>query len=196
MLFGMRVIAGTHRGRRLYGPGKLALRPTSDRVREALFSILGNRLTNSRFLDLYAGTGAVGIEAVSRGAAHVTSVESNRDALKLLRKNLELCHIGEKIAVLGQTIQQFLNHPAQWNGPYDIVFADPPYAEASGLPSLLALLAEPRPDDWFALDSWLVIEHAAKTALPLSLGCTKFLRLYRYGDTALSLYVRSHTVQV
>lgn len=189
---GMRVIAGTHRGRRLYGPRKLALRPTSDRVREALFSILGNRLTNCRFLDLYAGTGAVGIEAVSRGAAHVTFVESNRDALKLLRQNLELCHIGEEIVVVGRTIQQFLDDPDQWNGPYDIVFADPPYAEASKLPSLFA---EPRADDWFALDSWLVIEHAAKTAFPMSLGCTKFLRRYRYGDTALSLYFRPPAVQ-
>jgi len=192
MLSGMRVIAGTHRGRRLYGVGKLALRPTSDRVREALFSILGNRLTNSRFLDLYAGTGAVGIEAVSRGAAHVTSVESNRNALKLLRQNLELCHIGEEIAVVGRTIQQFLDYPDQWNGPYDIVFADPPYAEASKLTSLFA---EPRADEWFAMDSWLVIEHAAKTAFPMSLGCTKFLRRYRYGDTVLSLYFRPHTVQ-
>ncbi len=192
MLFGMRVIAGTHRGRRLYGPRKLALRPTSDRVREALFSILGNRLMNGRFLDLYAGTGAVGIEAVSRGAEHVTSVESNRDALKLLQQNLELCHIGDELAVLSQTVQQFLNHPDQWNGPYDIVFADPPYAEASELPSLLA---EPCTDDLFAQDSWLVIEHAAKTALPLSMGCSQFLRRYRYGDTALSLYSRPHAVQ-
>lgn len=192
MLFGMRVIAGTHRGRRLYGPRKLALRPTSDRVREALFSILGNRLMNGRFLDLYAGTGAVGIEAVSRGAEHVTSVESNRDALKLLQQNLELCHIGDELAVLSQTVHQFLNHPDQWNGPYDIVFADPPYAEASELPSLLA---EPCTDDLFAQDSWLVIEHAAKTALPLSMGCSQFLRRYRYGDTALSLYSRPHAVQ-
>lgn len=189
----MRVIAGTHRGRRLYGPRKLALRPTSDRVREALFSILGNRLTNSRFLDLYAGTGAVGIEALSRGAVHVTSVESNRDALKLLQQNLDLCHIGgDEIAVVGRTVQQFLNRPDQWNGPYDIAFADPPYAEAS---ELSLLLAEPRTDELFAPDSWLVIEHATKTALPGSLGCTKFLRRYCYGDTALSLYFRSHAVQ-
>jgi 16S rRNA G966 N2-methylase RsmD len=70
----------------------------------------------------------VGIEAVSRGIEHVTSVESNRDALKLLHQNLELCHIGEEIAVRSQTVQEFLNHPDQWTGPYDIVFADPPYA--------------------------------------------------------------------
>ncbi|MEK9140013.1 MAG: 16S rRNA (guanine(966)-N(2))-methyltransferase RsmD [Nitrospirota bacterium] len=187
----MRVIAGTHRGRRLYGPRTCALRPTSDRVREALFSILGNRLRSCRFLDLYAGTGAVGIEAVSRGAEHVTSVESNRDALKLLHQNLELCRIGGELAVRGQTVQQFLTHPVQWNGPYDIVFADPPYAEASELPSLLT---ESQTHDLLALDSWLVIEHAAKTDLPMSLGCTQFLRRYRYGDTALSLYFRSPTV--
>jgi len=94
--------------------------------------------------------------------------------------------------VVGRTIQQFLDYPDQWNGPYDIVFADPPYAEASKLPSLFA---EPRADEWFAMDSWLVIEHAAKTAFPMSLGCTKFLRRYRYGDTVLSLYFRPHTVQ-
>ena len=189
MLCGMRVIAGIHRGRRLYGPGKLDLRPTSDRVREALFSILGNRLANSRFLDLYAGTGAVGIEAVSRGAERVTSVESTRDALKLLQQNLELCHLGDEIAVLNKTVRDFLNHSDQWNGPYDIVFADPPYAETS---ELLSLLAAPKTSDLFASDSWLIIEHATKTPLPMSLGCGRFLRRYRYGDTALSLY--SHTV--
>lgn len=193
MLSLMRVIAGTLRGHRLYGPRKLALRPTSARVREALFSILGNRLTNSRLLDLYAGTGAVGIEAVSRGAEHVTSVESSRNALKLLRQNLELCHIdGDKIAVRGWTVQQFLNRPDEWNGPYDIVFADPPYDEAPALPSLFA---GSRIDELFAQNSWLVIEHASKIALSPSLGCTRFLRLYRYGDSALSLYSRPHAVQ-
>ena len=191
MLSNMRVIAGTHRGRRLYGPRTFALRPTSDRVREALFSILGNRLKDSRFLDLYAGTGAVGIEAVSRGVEHVTSVESNRDALNLLHQNLELCRIGDELAVVSQTVQQFFNHPEQWNGPYDLVFADPPYAEAS---ELLSLLTKPQTQELLARDSWLVIEHAVKTALPMSLGCTQFLRRYRYGDTALSLYFRSPTV--
>jgi 16S rRNA G966 N2-methylase RsmD len=133
----------------------------------------------------------VGIEAVSRGARHVTSVESNRDALKLLQQNLDLCHIGDEIVVQGETIRQFLNRPAQWNGPYDIVFADPPYTET---PELLSLLTDARTDDLFALDSWLIIEHAARTTLPMLLGCTQFLRGYRYGDTALSLYFRPQTV--
>jgi len=185
MLSRMRVIAGTHRGRRLYGPRALALRPTSDRVREALFSILGNRLANCRFLDLYAGTGAVGIEAISRGAEHVTSVESNREVLKLLQQNVKLCHIGQQLEVKDQKVEQFLNRPDQWNGPYDIVFADPPYARSH---ELLSLFQEPRIDLLFAADPWLVIEHAAKTAFPMSLRHTQLLRQYRYGDTAISLY--------
>jgi 16S rRNA (guanine966-N2)-methyltransferase len=187
----MRVIAGTHRGRRLYGPKEQSLRPTSDRVREALFSILGSRLTNSRFLDLYAGTGAVGIEAVSRGAEHVTSVESNREALNLLQQNVTLCHIDHELTVRAQRVEQFLSRPDQWHGPYNIVFADPPYADTSELPTLFT---GPKTDCLFAVDAWLVIEHATKATLPASMGNTMFRRRYRYGDTSLSVFSCSGTV--
>ena len=187
MLSQMRVIAGTHRGRRLHGPRAQALRPTSDRVREALFSILGHRLIHSRFLDLYAGTGAVGIEAISRGANHVTSVESDRNALKLLQQNLHLCQIGHELTVRPQTVERFLRHPDQWNGPYDIVFADPPYTETS---KLSVLFGAPVTDALFATDVWLVVEHATKTVVPMILGSTSFQRQYRYGDTTLSFYSR------
>ena len=87
----MRVIAGSHRGRRLSGPQGTALRPTSDKVREALFSILGTHMSGGRFLDLYAGTGAVGIEALSRGASAVTFVESDPRAVQLMQRNLQTC---------------------------------------------------------------------------------------------------------
>jgi 16S rRNA (guanine(966)-N(2))-methyltransferase RsmD len=100
----MRVIAGSHRGRRLCGPQGTALRPTSDKVREALFSILGTQVSGSRFLDLYAGTGAVGIEALSRGASSVTFVESDPKAVQLLRKNLQTCQLLDSAQVrIGQT---------------------------------------------------------------------------------------------
>ena len=191
MLAGMRVIAGTHRGRRLNAPRTDYLRPTSDRVREALFSILRNRLTNSRFLDLYAGTGAVGIEAVSRGATHVTSVESDRAALKLLERNVQICQIGDALSMRAQAVEDFLDNPAQWNGPYDIVFADPPYSDAQ---KFSALLSKPQTDQLFNVDSWLVIEHATRTTLPVSLGHTQFLRRYRYGDTTLSVYSSPNAV--
>jgi 16S rRNA (guanine966-N2)-methyltransferase len=192
MLANMRVIAGTHRGRRLNAPRTDRLRPTSDRVREALFSILRNRLTNSRFLDLYAGTGAVGIEAISQGATHVTSVESDRDALKLIQQNVQICQIGDALSMRAQTVEDFLGNPTQWNGPYDIVFADPPYSDAR---EFSALLSEPQTKQLFNVDSWLVIEHATRTTLPASLGPTEFLRRYRYGDTTLSVYSSPKAVQ-
>ncbi len=181
----MRVIAGTYRGRRLYGPRTQALRPTSDRVREALFSILGNRLPQSRFLDLYAGTGAVGIEALSRGAEHVTAVESDRDAVNLLQRNKDLCQIGSALTVQPHTVEQFVRRADHWSGPYDIVFADPPYAETERFSSLLsASMTWPL----FAVDAWLIVEHGVKTASPTVLGPASLRRRYRYGDTTLSLY--------
>lgn len=184
----MRVIAGTHRGRHLRGPEGSALRPTSDRVREALFSILGNRLPNSRFLDLYAGTGAVGIEALSRGASAVTSVESDGGAVKLLQRNIADCRMAEHMTVRAQTVKQFLSRPDHWDGPYDIVFADPPYAAAGELESLFG---DPALAPLFAADSWLIVEHAEKTTLPAHLGPHAFLRRYHYGDTALSIFSSS-----
>lgn len=185
MLSDMRVIAGTNKGRRLHTPQKQDLRPTSDRVREALFSILGNRLAKGRMLDLYAGTGAVGIEALSRGAAHVTAVEWDQEALGILRRNMQSCQIGDELSMQAQAVQQFLRDPNRWNGPYDIVFADPPYADAEECAHLLSL---PQSDELFSADSWLVMEHATRTRLPQSVGRMQFLRQYRYGDTTLSVY--------
>ena len=186
-LCGMRVIAGTYRGRRLYGPQTQTLRPTSDRVREALFSILGNRLPHSRFLDLYAGTGAVGIEALSRGADHVTAVESNRDAVNLLQRNKRLCDIGTELAIQAHTVEQFLQRSDHWHGPYDIVFADPPYAETA---RLFSVLSGPVTETLCAVDTWLIVEHGEKSAAPAALGSTTLRRQYRYGDTTLSRYSR------
>lgn len=183
------MIAGTHRGRRLRGPQGSALRPTSDRVREALFSILGNRVSGSRFLDLYAGTGAVGIEALSRGAAQVTCVESHSQALALLRRNVLDCGMTDRMIVQGMTVKQFVSRPDRWNGPYDLVFADPPYAEVGELASLLNDVDR----RIFAPNARLVVEHAAKTPLPASVGDCVFSRRYTYGDTALSLYIRANS---
>ena len=185
MLCGMRVIAGTYRGRRLYGPRTQMLRPTSDRVREALFSILSNRLPHSRFLDLYAGTGAVGIEALSRGAGHVTAVESDRDAVNLLQRNRDLCQIGSALTVRPYSVEQFVQRPDHWNGPYDLVFADPPYAETA---RLFSLWNESMTGLLFSVDAWLIVEHGEKTETPRALGPTALRRQYRYGDTTLSLY--------
>lgn len=186
----MRVIAGTHRGRRLHGPQGTALRPTSDRVREAVFSILGDRLPNSRFLDLYAGTGAIGIEALSRGADHVVCVESNADALRLLHRNLADCGMTNRVMVRGQTVKQFFSRPDQMQGPFDLVFADPPYTAAQELESLFTDAAV---KTLLTPDAWLVAEHATKMPLASQLGPCVFLRRYTYGDTAVSVFAYQGT---
>ena len=133
----MRVIAGSHRGRRLSGPRGTTLRPTSDKVREALFSILGTRIPGSRFLDLYAGTGAVGIEALSRGATIVTFVESDPKAVQVMRKNLTACGMLDQAVVRVGPTQTFLRQPQSWDGPYDVLFADPPYADRGAVELVL-----------------------------------------------------------
>ncbi len=182
----MRVIAGTHRGRLLHGPHGSALRPTSDRVREALGSILAPRLPHSRFLDLYAGTGAVAIEARSRGAQQVTCVESNETALALLHRNLAACDMTGSVTVHAESVAQFLRGTAeQRQGLYDIVFADPPYTDTQ---ELVALLARVPPPALFATEAWLIIEHAAKGVLPPQVGVCVLRRTYAYGDTALSVF--------
>ncbi|MBA5867006.1 MAG: 16S rRNA (guanine(966)-N(2))-methyltransferase RsmD [Nitrospira sp. CR1.3] len=180
----MRVIAGSHRGRRLCGPQGTTLRPTSDKVREALFSILGSRVPGCRFLDLYAGTGAVGIEAMSRGAATVTFVESSPEAARLLRKNLTVCRLMEQADVRIGPTQEFLARRDWWNGPYDVVFADPPYAEIREVDQLRSVWTT----ELLAADGVMVIEQNAKAELPASLDRAVLVRRYVYGDTALLLY--------
>ncbi len=180
----MRVIGGSHRGRRLSGPEGTALRPTSDKVREALFSILGTQVSGGRFLDLYAGTGAVGIEALSRGAATVTFVESDPKAVQLLQKNLKTCQLLDRAQVcVGQTAT-FLKRKDWWGGPYDVLFADPPYASPDELETLIhawspGLLSE---------HATVIIEQDSRTTLPESIDHAVLVRRYVYGDTSLYLY--------
>lgn len=180
----MRVIAGSHRGRRLSGPQGTALRPTSDKVRGALFSILGTQVTGGRFLDLYAGTGAVGIEALSRGAATVTFVESDPMALQLLRKNLQTCRLLDRSQIRAEQTAAFLGRSDWWDGPYDVLFADPPYAALDELEILIhawrpGLLSE---------HAAVIIEQDSRTELPASIDHAALMRRYVYGDTALYRY--------
>lgn len=180
----MRVIAGSHRGRRLSGPQGTTLRPTSDKVREALFSILGSRIPGGRFLDLYAGTGAVGIEALSRGATVVTFVESDPKALHVIRKNLTACGLLERAELRLGLTKTFLARPQWWNGPYDVLFADPPYAAKEAIDLVL--------DSWgiglLAEDAVMVIEQDARATLPIATDRATLTRRYDYGDSALFLY--------
>ena len=188
----MRVIAGSHRGRRLSGPQGTSLRPTSDKVREALFSILGTKVLGGRFLDLYAGTGAVGIEALSRGASAVTFVESDLKAVQLLQENLRTCQLLDRAQVrVGQTAA-FLEREDWWGGPYDVLFADPPYAALDELEILIhawrpGLLSE---------HAAVIIEQDSRNTLPASIDHAALVRRYVYGDTALHLYGLSTSASI
>lgn len=185
----MRIIAGIHKGRRLHAPKGRELRPTSDRVREALFSIIGTRIMHAMVLDLYAGTGAVGLEALSRGAKHVAFVETHPSSLRMIRSNLALCGQAEQAAVLPRDATVFLQ---QWNkqvryDPFDVVFADPPYHLVS--PAELARqIAE---SQVVRSGGMLILEHAGKQKLPDRVGTLAQTRSYRYGDTMLTLFTNA-----
>src|SRR6185437_10087250 len=128
----MRVIAGTLRRRTLEAPAGLATRPTSDRLRETLFNVLAPRMEGVRFLDLYAGSGAVGIEAASRGAASVVMVERAEPALKVLRLNLEKLGLRGSVRVHATGVDRFLRRLRPGMSPmqFDVMFLDPPYDAA------------------------------------------------------------------
>src|SRR5919202_510396 len=124
----MRVIAGAYKGRTLKSPPSMHVRPTSDRLRETLFNVIASRVPESRFLDLYAGSGAVGIEALSRGASYATFVDRSRRSCQLIESNLELCRVPEEQRdIYCSEASEFLR---QWDGDlWDLVFFDPPYKE-------------------------------------------------------------------
>ncbi|MCW2867007.1 MAG: rsmD [Marmoricola sp.] len=183
-----RIIAGSARGRRLRTPVGSATRPTSDRVREALFSTLESRLgdlTGLRVLDLYAGTGAVGLEALSRGAGLLTSVESDRRTARLVAQNAEALGF-HRVEVVALPVARALAAPPR--APYDLVFADPPYPLPEvELAQALALLAG---QGWVGPDSVLVVERSARSPEPTWPAGLEQERSKDYGETVL-WYVRA-----
>ena len=179
----MRVIAGRLKGRRLEGPRWEGLRPTSDSLRETLFNILGPRIDGARVLDGYAGTGALGIEALSRGAAHVTFVERDRRALALIARNLAACGVSGGYTIVSSGVETMAEPLAGQH--FDIVLLDPPY----GIGPLDGVVA----DAQGALGDGgvLVLEHAARAAAPARAGALVLTRRVTAGDSALGFYVLS-----
>ncbi len=190
----MRVIAGQYRGRVLKSPPSLQTRPTSDRLRETLFNVLAPRLEGARFLDLCAGTGAVGIEALSRGASFVTFVDRVHKMCALVEENLDLLEVPEEMTeVVKSEASEYLRRTAEGNGqdwrggkePWDVAYFDPPYS-SDYLPVLRAfgqytakLLRE---------GGLLVVEHHHKKPLPEAPGGLRRWRFLKQGDSALSFY--------
>lgn len=179
----MRVIAGTLKGRRLKPPSWEGLRPTSDKLRETIFNVLAPRIAGARVLDGYAGTGALGIEAISRGASHVTFVESDPRALALIGENLAACGIETGYTMVRSTVQRawssILGDPAFV--PFDIILLDPPY-EQSPAETLAGV------GDMLAPDGSVVLEHARRIAAPDHAGRLDRTRDLTSGDSALAFY--------
>jgi 16S rRNA (guanine966-N2)-methyltransferase len=174
----MRVISGTYGGRELVAPKGRATRPTGDRVREALFSILDD-VTGLRVLDLFAGSGALGIEAVSRGAAEATLVDSAGAAVTAIKRNLE--SLGIEAEVVRQPAARFLQAAFRRARQYDLVFLDPPYRHASTLGRELTSALTPI----LAADARVVAESDRRSPLGLELALTDERR---YGDTLIQIH--------
>ena len=181
----MRIIAGKYRGRKLKTPTSLQTRPTSDRLRETLFNILAPRIEGARFLDLCAGTGAVGLEALSRGVAHVTFVDQSRKMSALIKDNCDSLKIDdEAITLVTAGASDFLRrHAKTSNQLFDIVFFDPPYAMDY---SILNHASGPR--ILLADEGLLIVEHHKKNELPAEFGDLRQFRQVRQGDSVLSFY--------
>jgi 16S rRNA (guanine(966)-N(2))-methyltransferase RsmD len=175
----MRVIAGEFRSRRLESIPGDATRPTADRVREALFNILQTRISGASFVDAYAGTGAVGIEALSRGAAHAWFLERDRRALDAIRKNLASLGAERRATVLAGKVLVTLERC-----PPDIVFLDPPYDQADEYAGALELLGVRPP-------VLTIAQHSVHLKLKDAYGGLHRTRMVKHGDNALSFYTAS-----
>jgi len=175
----MRIIAGTLKGRRLDAPSWPGLRPTSDKLRETLFNVLGPRVVGARVLDGCAGTGAVGIEALSRGAEHVTFVDRDRRATDLIAGNLARCGMVERYAIIRADCGS-----GAATGPqplFDLVFLDPPYdTDAAVLADAVARSLAP--------GGLLIVEHARRSSAPARIRTLERSREVVSGDSALSFY--------
>ena len=177
----LRVISGTAGGLLLKSPKRHALRPTQDRIRGVIFSSLAELIPGARVLDLYAGTGSFGIEALSRGAESATFVEQDREAVQCIRDNLAHCHLQGDVRQ--GDVTTFLTSPPSDGTPYDLIFADPPYLKQRGTldhdPLLANLIG------WISPSGHFVWEHYAQQQLE-DAGNWEIVRQKSYGETGLT----------
>jgi len=181
----VRVIAGKFRSRRLKGPGRLALRPTSDRLRETLFNILGPAVEDSLFVDLYAGTGAIAIEAISRGARQTILIESSPRAARLIRHNLAALRISSGVEVIEADALAGLRKIADRRLVADFFFLDPPYERTEEHLRALEFLDRSR---LVAPQGLVIVEHASGMETPNRLDRLECTRQVEQGDATLSFY--------
>ena len=187
----MRLIAGLYRSRQLVSPPGNLTRPTSDRLRETLFNILTPRIEGCRFVDLFAGTGAVGLEALSRGAAHVWFAENAPPALKSLRANLTALRITRDFTLEERGTMPLLQRLTKLPTPVDLVFLDPPYDSEEAYTQTLGFLGSAANRSLLSEDALVIAEFATKSKFQLAerYGTLTRTRVYKQGDTTVSFYV-------
>jgi 16S rRNA (guanine(966)-N(2))-methyltransferase RsmD len=183
----MRITGGIGRGRKLKVPAGSKVRPTSDKVRQALFNILGERVPGAVFLDLFAGAGGIGLEALSRGAGQVVFVDASRESLSVIKQNIEALDLADSSRVIEAKAEGFLKGPS---GPYDIIFLDPPYTmELAPLLGHIAMAGILKPG------GVVVAEHFKKQPSPERAGELELFREAVYGDTVLAFYKAGTRIQ-
>jgi len=197
----LRVIGGTAKGRRLQTPpknsakktGRPVIRPTADRAREALFSIIGSEVENGAVLDLFAGTGALGLEALSRGARFAVFVDRNSQSIKLIRNNIELCGFSDRSSVIKRDLAKSLSFLEKLpdNSGFSIIFIDPPYKK--GLSS--SMIKELSSGVLLASSGLVIVEDDADVELPISMGLLTLIDQRHYGDTGFWFYRAGKTDQ-
>lgn len=180
----MRVISGTAKGRRLFAPKSMAIRPTSDRVKESIFNIVGNVVDHANVLDIFAGTGALGIEALSRGAKEAYFIDSSNEAINLINKNLQATGLKDSATVIRSEAEKALKRLAKEEVDFGLIFLDPPYRiSVSFLNAILFMLAS----QLLSPDGLLVFEHDAKAQV-IEVEGLKIESTRTYGDTAVTFY--------
>lgn len=190
----MRISGGQLKGRRVASrkvffsrPEGEELRPTSSKVREALFDVLQDAIHDAVFVDLYAGTGAVGLEALSRGALQVFLIERNSNRVKAMQDFTKGIGVSERVIVRRETVDRFFKRSSASGAQFDIIFADPPY-KSGEIMNVFRLFRE---YDVLKNSGCFVLEHASKFTLPDNTDPLKFTKRYTYGDTSLTLYRKS-----
>ncbi|HTZ58799.1 MAG TPA: 16S rRNA (guanine(966)-N(2))-methyltransferase RsmD [Acidobacteriaceae bacterium] len=185
----MRVIGGTYRSRQVIAPRGLATRPSSDRLRETLFNVLAPRIEGAVFADLYAGSGAVGIEALSRGAGMVYFVDNAAPAITAIRANLDALKIDSGFQVISCSVSSALRRLSTAHSHCGIIFLDPPYAAAEDYETTLASIGE-HASELLTVGGIVVAEHNRKTAPAERYGSLRRYRELLQGDAGLSFYTR------
>lgn len=180
----MRVITGIAKGRKLRAPKGMDTRPTTDRVKEALFNLLGDKVYDAVFLDLFAGTGGIGIEALSRGAGRAVFIEKSPAALQVIRENLTITGLTEKAEIYRQDSVIALDMLGKRGVKFDLIYVDPPYLKNYEEKVLIKI------SDYALLNETgaIVVESSKKDLLPGQVGCLMMVRQEKYGDTLLSFY--------